>query len=110
MAPACAVTPSVCTIHWHARGFAQSCIYRFPVVGFKKKNKKKLLKHRYAKIVIHIVGVPENMENVSGVNVTDFFPCLENPRREIHWISSLPVPAGFEAAGCVILMLSLIQT
>lgn len=37
VAPACAVTPSVCTIHWHARGFAQSCIYRFPVVGFKKK-------------------------------------------------------------------------
>lgn len=109
MAAACAVTPSVCTIDSHTRGFARSCIYRFPVVGFKKK-KKELLKRRYAKIVIHIVGVPENMENVSGVNVTDFFTCLENPRREIHWISSLPVPAGFEAAGCVILMLSLIQT
>lgn len=69
------------------------------MVGFKKK----LLKHRYAKIVIHIVGVPENMRNVSGGNVTDFFTCLENPRWESHWISCC-------AAGCFILMLSLVQT
>lgn len=47
-------------------------IYTFPVVGFGKKNKKKqtqTTKHRYAKILIHVVGAPENLRNVSRVKV-----------------------------------------
>lgn len=37
------------------------------------------------------VGVPENMRSVSRANVDVFLICLKNPRRELHWIYSLPV-------------------